>query len=134
MIYSHTSQKRTYKTRLFLVCVVTLLCAIRPVYADDSSAYTVQRGDTFPLYAKDPRVPDPLPPLPVLFQAQHGSALPLTYAQVVQDDAPVYSHPFEADRDLPPKRRLGTGFVWVSVQGDVTYIGYGSLIATSPTR
>ncbi len=52
-----------------------------------------------------------------------GAATSLTYARVIQDDAPVYGHPAEAVQGLPPKRTLGTGYVWVSVQGRATYEG-----------
>jgi hypothetical protein len=52
-----------------------------------------------------------------------GAVVPFTYAQVTQDDAPVYSHPADAAEDLPPKRTLGVGYVWVSVQGSTTYEG-----------
>jgi hypothetical protein len=78
---------------------------------------------TSDLYATDPRVPDPLPQLPLLLQQRPARVLPLTYARVVQDGAPVYGYPSEVTQDLPPKRRLGTGFVWVSVDGMVSYEG-----------
>lgn len=74
-----------------------------------------------PLYATDPRVPDPMPELPLISREQPGRIVPLTYARVVQDDAPVYGQPSEAAQGLTPKRRLGAGFVWVSVEGLTTY-------------
>ena len=68
------------------------------------------------------RLPDPLPQLALLpVPPPAGSVTPFTYAHVVQNDAPVYSHPIEAAYGLPPKRRLGVGYVWVSVQGRTTY-------------
>jgi hypothetical protein len=70
------------------------------------------------------RLPDPLPTLAVVpVEVTEGSVVPLTYAQVVQDDTPVYGHPIEAAYGLPPKRRLGVGFIWVSVQGQTTFEG-----------
>ncbi len=70
------------------------------------------------------RLPNPLPELAIHpIQPAEGNVTPLTYAQVIQDDAPVYSHPIEAVYGLPPKRRLGVGYVWVSVQGATTYEG-----------
>ena len=69
-------------------------------------------------------LPDPLPELAVVpMEPPQDDALPLTYAQVVQDDVPVYSHPIEALYGLPPQRRLGVGFIWVSIQGKTTYEG-----------
>lgn len=76
-----------------------------------------------PLYATDPRVPDPLPELPLLPLERPARVLPLTYARVIQDDAPVFRHPSEAALGLPPTRRLGVGFVWVSVEGQIYYEG-----------
>jgi hypothetical protein len=78
---------------------------------------------TSALYATDPRVPDPLPGLPVLPQERPERILPLTYAQVIQDDAPVYGDPSEAARGVSPKRWLGVGYIWVSVQGKTTFAG-----------
>jgi LysM repeat protein len=72
----------------------------------------------------DRRVPDPLPQQPTLPKAQPINATHATYARVIQDDTPVYSHPGGAALGLPPKRTLGVGFVWVSVQGQTTYEGY----------
>lgn len=70
------------------------------------------------------RLADLLPALPVVpLPSPQGAVTPFTYARVVQDDAPVYGHPIEAAYGLPPKRRLGVGFVWVSVQGTTTYAG-----------
>ena len=70
------------------------------------------------------RLPEPLPPLAVIpIQPPEGSITPMTYAQVIRDDAPVYNHPIEATYGLPPKRRLGVGFLWVSVAGTTTYEG-----------
>jgi hypothetical protein len=70
------------------------------------------------------RLPEPLPELSVVpLGSPGGNVTPFTYAQVIQDNAPVYSHPIEATYGLPPKRRLGVGFVWVSVQGQTTYGG-----------
>jgi hypothetical protein len=71
----------------------------------------------------DPRVPDPLPELRVLPRASSAAALSFSYAHVVQDDAPVYTSPREATQGRPPKRSLGTGYVWVSVEGKTTYAG-----------
>ncbi len=75
------------------------------------------------LYATDPLVPDPLPALPVLPQEQPASVVPFTYARVIQDDAPVYGSLDEAAQDLPPKRTLGVGYVWVSVEEKLTHDG-----------
>jgi hypothetical protein len=72
----------------------------------------------------DTRALDPLPQLPVLPKAQPINAPHGAYARVIQDDAPVYSHPSHAAQGLPPMRSLGVGFVWVSVQGQTTYEGH----------
>lgn len=74
-------------------------------------------------FITDTRVPDPLPQLPILSQQDTFDATADTYARVIQDDAPVYSHPSEAHQGLPPKRRLGVGFIWVSLLGKIAYEG-----------
>jgi LysM repeat protein len=71
-------------------------------------------------YAIDARVPDPLPELPMLPLEEPANVVPFSYARVVADDAPVFAEPADAIQALPPKRTLGTGFVWVSVQSRVT--------------
>lgn len=71
------------------------------------------------------RLPDPLPVLGVVpLGSPENGVVPFTYAQVVQDDAPVYNHPIEAVYGLPPKRRLGIGFVWVSLRGQTSFEGH----------
>ena len=74
-------------------------------------------------FLADDRIPNPMPPLPALSQVQPGDSPLPTYARVVQDNVPVYGHPSEADQGLPPKRQLGSGFIWVSVQGQTRYAG-----------
>jgi hypothetical protein len=70
------------------------------------------------------RPPVPLPELAVIpLENPEGSVAPFVYAQVLQDNAPVYRHPAEAAYGLPPKRKLGVGFVWVSVEGVTTFEG-----------
>jgi lipoprotein-anchoring transpeptidase ErfK/SrfK len=73
------------------------------------------------------QLPDPLPELavvPLVPPAEgENSVVPFTYAQVIQDNVPVYKHPIEAAYGLPPQRWLGVGFIWVSVQGRTTYEG-----------
>lgn len=69
------------------------------------------------------RVSDPLPSLPVLPEARLSNAVQTTYARVIEDNAPVYAHPSEAAQGLPPKRTLGVGFIWVSVDSQVSYEG-----------
>ncbi len=67
------------------------------------------------------QLPDPLPPLDLLPLEQGSQVAPFTYAQVIVDDAPVYTHPIEAVAGLPPKRSLGVGFLWVSVEAKTEY-------------
>jgi hypothetical protein len=43
------------------------------------------------------------------------SLLPLTYAHVVTDEAPVYADPAHALIGMPPVRSLGTGYLWLSL-------------------
>lgn len=85
-----------------------------PIATDDLSP-APSEPEAGPLYATDPRVPSPLPELPVLAQELPSTLVPFTYARVVQDDAPVYASPLEAVQGASPKRTLGTGFVWVSL-------------------
>jgi lipoprotein-anchoring transpeptidase ErfK/SrfK len=73
-----------------------------------------------PIYATDPRVPNPLPEMPLLTQERPAALVPFTYARVVQDDAPVYGSALEASQAMAPKRTLGTGFVWVSLGAKTT--------------
>jgi hypothetical protein len=49
--------------------------------------------------------------------------LAYAYARVVTPNTPVYSHPADALAGYPPKRMLGTGFIFVSVIGKTTYQG-----------
>ena len=70
------------------------------------------------------RLPDPLPELAAIpLAASEPNVVPFMVAQVATDNAPVYAHPVEAAYGLPPKRRLGVGFVWVSVMAKTTYEG-----------
>ncbi len=77
-------------------------------------------GDTLQL-GSDPRVPDPIPALPILALERPSPVVPLTYARVVRPNAPVYSHPSLASMRIPPKRVLGAGYIWVSLQGESSY-------------
>ena len=56
-----------------------------------------------PRYTTDPRVPNPLPALPLLTQDRPVTLLPFTYARVVQDDAPVYGSALEAFNAAAPR-------------------------------
>jgi hypothetical protein len=100
-----------------IICTSRMVCRNRsacPAYGPATTAARVASID----------LPDPLPELAVVpLQAPEGGVVPFTYAQVIEDNAPVYSHPAEAAYQLPPKRRLGLGFIWVSVQGTTTYEG-----------
>jgi lipoprotein-anchoring transpeptidase ErfK/SrfK len=70
------------------------------------------------------QLPDPLPQLEIMpVTAAQSDTAPSSYAQVLQNEVPVYGHPIEAAYGLPPKRQLGTGFIWVSVQGKTLYEG-----------
>ena len=70
------------------------------------------------------RLPVPRPELAVVpLRPAEGSVTPMIYARVVQENAPVFSHPAKAAYGLPPTRRLGVGYIWVSVRGRTTYEG-----------
>ena len=72
-------------------------------------------------YATDPRVPNPLPSLPVLPQETPAEVVSLTYAQIIKENVPVYSHPAFPSFHLPAKRYLGAGYLWVSVMSEASY-------------
>jgi hypothetical protein len=128
--------------RLFLllplVLAAALTCCVERAWADDEGTVCVpslvwRERLACPPYGPattEARVasivlPDPLPELAVIpvDNPADEDILPYTYAQVIQDNAPVYNHPIEAAYDLPPKRRLGVGFLWVSVEGWTTFEG-----------
>jgi LysM repeat protein len=93
---------------------------VLPGYAAASAAVGTAQ------YATDPRVPDPMPALPVVPGENAGPAVPFIYAQVVEENVPVYGRPGDAAQGLSPQRELASGYVWVSVQdqvmvGDETY-------------
>ncbi|RMF36797.1 MAG: hypothetical protein D6759_03065, partial [Chloroflexi bacterium] len=71
------------------------------------------------------RLPATLPPLEVepLENEAMEEILPFTYAYVNQNNVPVYRHPAEGIVGAPPKRILEYGYLWVSVEGKVTYEG-----------
>jgi hypothetical protein len=69
------------------------------------------------------RTPDPQAELPVLPQTRPAAVVRHVYARVIQDDAPVYAQPSDMVLGVPPKRTLGVGYIWVSVQGKATYEG-----------
>ncbi len=71
------------------------------------------------------RLPATLPPLEVepLENEAMKEILPFTYAYVNQNNVPVYRHPAEGVAGAPPKRILEYGYLWVSVEGKVTYEG-----------
>jgi LysM repeat protein len=76
-----------------------------------------------PQLGSDPRVPESIPALPILALERPNPVVPLTYARVIRPNAPVYSHPSLASLRLPPKRVLGVGYIWVSLQGESSYNG-----------
>jgi LysM repeat protein len=67
----------------------------------------------------DPLVPDPIRPIPELPVDRPAQPVSLMYARVLQNYVPVYSQPGDAS----PKRRLGAGYIWVSLIDKVTYQG-----------
>jgi lipoprotein-anchoring transpeptidase ErfK/SrfK len=91
-----------------------------PTARDDLSRSAAEPAAD-PLFATDPRVLDPLPELPLRPLEQPATLVPFTYARVLQDDAPVYNSPADALQGADPKRTLGTGYVWVSLGGKVSY-------------
>ena len=91
-----------------------------------------QPGDptAAPQLATDPRVPYPMPSLPVLSQAVPVDDSELTYARVTRPNVAVYRHPALAYRNpvtagmgAPIVRNLGSGYLWVSVEGEVDFRG-----------
>lgn len=76
-----------------------------------------------PQLGGDPRVPDPIPALPILALERPDPVVSLTYARVITPNAPVYRHPSLSSLSMPPNRVLGAGYVWVSVQGESSYAG-----------
>lgn len=118
--------------RVVLIVLLTLIIFLlmaEPVAASAAARHQGARGrplisiGRYSRYERVNRVPEQLPELPVRPLEQSGSVVPFTYAQVVQDDAAIYGHPSDAVQGLPPKRTLGVGYVWVSVQGKTTYDG-----------
>jgi hypothetical protein len=100
-----------------------IICTSRQVWRDPSTCPSYGPATTAARVASI-RLPDPLPELALVpIQAPGEGIVPFTYAQVIEDNAPVYNHPVEAAYHLPPKRRLGVGYIWVSVQGTTTYEG-----------
>jgi lipoprotein-anchoring transpeptidase ErfK/SrfK len=47
----------------------------------------------------------------------------LLYARVVQSGTPVYASLDDAAQGLTPRRNLGTGYLWVSVEEEITHQG-----------
>lgn len=89
-----------------------------------SSASDGSKAEAVPQTAEpDLRVPDPMPPLPVLPQGGPANILSDTYARVVQAYAPVYNHPGDAAQGRQPKRWLGAGFIWVTLGEKVAHEG-----------
>lgn len=100
-----------------------VICASRLVWRD-RFACPPYGPETTAARVASIRLPDPLPELAVVrLPPPEGGITPFTYAQVVQDHAPVYGHPIEAAYGLPPKRSLGVGYIWVSLQGKTTFEG-----------
>jgi hypothetical protein len=71
------------------------------------------------LSAPDPRVPDPIPPLPEQPVDRAAQPVPLIYARVLDDRVPVYRQP----GDATSIRYLGVGHIWMSVMDTVTHRG-----------
>lgn len=70
------------------------------------------------------RASSPLPEMVVEpMHAPEDGVAPHIYAQVVRDNAFVYSHPAEAVYGLPPARWLGRGFIWASIEGKTAFEG-----------
>lgn len=120
-----------------LALAAALICCVEPAWADDGTVCVPRlvwrERLACPPYGPattEARVasivlPEPLPELAVVpvDNPADDSIMPYTYAQVIQDNVPVYKHPIEAAYDLPPQRRLGVGFLWVSLEGLTTFEG-----------
>ncbi len=118
--------------RVVLIVLLTLIIFLlmaEPVAASAAARHQGARGRPLISIGRNSRhervyrVPEQLPELPVRPLGQLGSVVPFAYAQVVQDGAAIYGHPSDAVQGLAPKRTLGVGYVWVSVQGKTTYDG-----------
>jgi lipoprotein-anchoring transpeptidase ErfK/SrfK len=126
--------KRTRRViRVVLVILLTLivfLLMVEPVAASVAAAHKNARGRISVALGRDARpdtsgrLAEPLPEPVVLPVTGSGADESVThYARVIQEDAPVYSHPGDVAQGLLPKRTLGVGYIWVSVQGKTTYDG-----------
>jgi LysM repeat protein len=71
----------------------------------------------------DPRMPAEFSALPVLAVQLSGPALVFTYARVIEDSALVYESPQAAVKGSTPKRTLGVGYIWVSVENHTSVDG-----------
>jgi hypothetical protein len=65
-------------------------------------------------------LPYPLPPVSLTPVYPYSDLAEFPYAKVITDTAPVYRHPLEALRGLPPMRRFEKGFDYVSLLGQTT--------------
>jgi lipoprotein-anchoring transpeptidase ErfK/SrfK len=108
---------------VILIALLIFLLLVEPVAASAVARHQGVHGRALISLGRYAREAKPFPVPDVLPVEQIDTAVSYTYARVVQENAPVYAHPEEAVRNLPPKRLLAPGFVWVSVQGKTTYAG-----------
>ncbi len=103
-----------------LLNLILMLALASPVLAASSPTHHLacRRLDPEACLPSDGRRP------PVITPVKPGRGLlAYAYAKVVISNTPVYSHPADALAGYPPKRTLGTGFIFVSVTGKTTYQG-----------
>jgi len=113
---------------IIILALTIFLLMVEPVAASAAARRQGPRGRVLissGRYARHTtdRLAEHLPELELLPVAGSGGVVPFTYARVVQDTVAVYSHPSDVAQGLPPKRTLGVGYVWVSVQGQTMYDG-----------
>jgi hypothetical protein len=68
-------------------------------------------------------LPYPLPLVTVTPVHPYRDLAEFAYGKIITDTAPVYRHPLEALRGLPPLRQFEKGFDYVSLQGETTFEG-----------
>jgi len=63
-------------------------------------------------------------PIPDWNQSEPFDSVPFTYAQLTQDNVPVYASPQDATLGQRPLRRLGGSLLWLSLDKQPSYVDY----------